>query len=74
MDQEKASKRLIKSLVKINIYAIILSVLTGLYFDIFVALISFPIYLYIFVFIPFIVQKGYLSKYRRLEKVIHKIF
>ena len=74
MDQEKASNKLIKSLVKTNIYASIFSVFTGLYFDLFVALILFPIYLYIFVSVPFMLEKGYLSRYKKLEEICKKLF
>jgi len=74
MDQEEASKSIFGSLIKSNIYAAFFSILTGLRSDLVTALILFPVYLYLIVSVPYLLQKGYLSEHERLKNVVMKFF
>ncbi|WP_414837929.1 hypothetical protein ACK3SF_00825 [Candidatus Nanosalina sp. VS9-1] len=62
MGSDEASKKLVASLIKANIYAAILSAATASLTGIFTGLIIFPSYLYVIVFIPYLLGLSSLSE------------
>lgn len=47
MDEDEASRKLVKHLIKANLIALTLSSFTGIITNLFTALMAFPIYLYL---------------------------
>lgn len=70
MDQEKASNTLAKSVIKINAYAILLSAVTAVLHSLIVALLLFPVYLYILASIPYFTGVKQFSERQIIGKII----